>query len=78
MWLTDPRLMLVGAGITLAASERTRKAVGRGIGYAAAATVKVGGPVAHAAEDIYDEARRVASQDGTTQPQADEAAAAAA
>jgi hypothetical protein len=77
MWLTDPRLMLVGAGVALVTSERTRKVVGQGIGYAAAATMKVGGPVAHAAEDIYDEARRVAGQDGATQPQADATAAAA-
>jgi hypothetical protein len=78
MWLTDPRVMVVGAGIALVTSERARKVVGRGLGFVAAGTMKLGGPVAHAAEDIYDEARHVAGHDGTTQakPRATSAAAA--
>ncbi len=78
MWLTDPRLMAIGAGVAVVASERARKVVGRGIGYVAAGTMKVGGPVAHAAEDIYDEARHVAAHNGTTQakPRAKSAAGA--
>lgn len=70
MWLTDPRLMVVGAGVAVVASDRARKVVGTGIGYAAAGTMKVGGPVAHAAEDIYDEARRVAGHDSKRRPRA--------
>jgi hypothetical protein len=78
MWLTDPRVMLVGAGIALVTSERARKVVGRGLGYVAAGTMKLGGPVAHAAEDIYDEARHVAGPDGTTQAEPHATSAAAA
>ncbi len=78
MWLTDPRVMAIGAGAALVASERTRKALGRGIGYVAAGTMKVGGPVAHAAEDIYGEARHVVSHNGTAKakPRARSSAAA--
>ncbi len=78
MWLTDPRLALIGVGVAIVASERVRKAVGRGVGYVAAGTMKVGGPVAHAAEDIYDEARHVAGHDGAppAKPRAKSATAA--
>lgn len=78
MWLTDPRLAVIGAGVAIVTSERVRKVVGRGVGYVAAGTMKVGGPVAHAAEDIYDEARHVAGHDGATQAKPRAKAAAAA
>jgi hypothetical protein len=70
--------MLIGAGVAVVGSERVRRVVGKGIGYAAAGGMRVGGPVAHAAEDIYDEARRVAAHDTatTTKPRAKSAAAA--
>jgi hypothetical protein len=70
--------MLIGAGVAVVGSERVRKVVGKGIGYVAAGTMTVGRPVAHAAEDIYDEARHVAAHDGSTRakPRAKSAAAA--
>ncbi len=64
MEFLDPRLALLSVGIAAVASERVRRTIGRGIGYAAAGTMKVGGEVAHAGRDIVDEARHVATQNG--------------
>ena len=60
MEFLDPRLALLSLGVATVASERVRKGVGRGIGYVAAGTVAVTGPVVHAGRDIVDEAREVA------------------
>ena len=65
MEVLDPRLAVItGVGAALVGSERVRKTVGRGVGYAA----KVGGPVVrpvvHAASDIVGEAREVAAGNG--------------
>lgn len=64
MDVVDPRIGLLAAGVAAVGSERTRKAMGRGVGYAAAAAIKVGGPVARAGRDIYQEARDVAVSNG--------------
>jgi hypothetical protein len=65
MELLDPRLSLLAAGAAAVSSERVRKTVGRGLGYAASGAVAVGGPIArplvHAGRDIYKEARSVTS-----------------
>jgi hypothetical protein len=71
MELLDPRLAGIAAvGAALVGSERVRKTVGRGVGYAASGVATVGGPVVrpvlNAGRDIVDEARDVASHDGTT------------
>ena len=66
MELLDPRLALLGIGLAAVASERVRKGVGRGIGYVAAGTAAVTGPVVHAGRDIVEEAREVASRNGTS------------
>jgi hypothetical protein len=78
MEILDPRLAVLSAGVALVASERVRKVVGRGIGYAAAGTMKVGGPVVDAGRDIVDEARHVASPDGKTKTTASRSKSAAA
>jgi hypothetical protein len=70
MDLLDPRLALLTLGVAAVTSERVRKTVGRGIGYVAAGTMTVGGTVAHAGRDIVDEAREVASHNGTAKPAA--------
>ena len=63
MELLDARLGLVAAGVAAVRSERVRKAMGRGLGYAATGVTAVGGPVvrpiASAGRDIFDEARGV-------------------
>lgn len=64
MELLDPRLALLSLGVAAVASERVRKGFGRGIGYLAAGTVAVTGPVVHAGRDIVEEARDVASRNG--------------
>ena len=64
MELLDPRLALLSLGVAAVASERVRKGVGRGIGYLAAGTVAVTGPVVHAGREIVDEAREVANRNG--------------
>ena len=64
MELLDPRLGLLAAGAAVISSQRTRKTVGKGIGYAVAGTVAVGRPVARplvtAGRDLIEEARAVA------------------
>ena len=62
MELLDPRLALLSLGVAAVASERVRKGVGRGIGYVAAGTMAVTGPVVHAGRDIVEEARDVADR----------------
>lgn len=64
MQLLDPRLGLLAAGAAVVGSERVRKTVGRGAGYAASGVMKVGGPVVGAGRDIYAEARVVAAGNG--------------
>ena len=63
MELFDPRLGLFAAGAAAVSSERVRKTVGRGLGYAASGAMAVGKPVARplveAGRDIYAEARSV-------------------
>ena len=77
MEFVDPRLALLSVGIAAVASERVRKGIGRGIGYVAAGTMTIGGTVVHAGRDIVDEAREVASHNGTTKPAASRKKAAA-
>lgn len=64
MELLDPRMAVLSLAIAAVASERVRRGVGRGIGYVAAGTMKVGGTVVDAGRDIVDEAREVAAHDG--------------
>jgi hypothetical protein len=63
MELLDPRLGLFAVGAAAVSSERVRKTVGRGIGYAASGAMAIGGPIARplvgAGRDIVDEARAV-------------------
>lgn len=70
MEVLDPRLALLATGAALVGSERVRKTVGRGVGYAAAGAMRVGTPVVRpvvdAGRDIVEEARDVASQNGTS------------
>jgi hypothetical protein len=57
----DPRIALL-AGVTAGImSPRLRRAVGRGIGYAARGVVTVASPFAGIGRDIYDSAREVAA-----------------
>lgn len=65
MEFLDPRLAVLSLGIAAVASERVRKGVGRGIGYVAAGTMKVGESVVDAGRDIVDEARQVAGPDAS-------------
>lgn len=62
--MLDARLGLLAAGVAAVSSERVRKTVGKGLGYAATGAVAVGGPVARpvmdAGRDILHEARAVA------------------
>ena len=59
----DMRLSLLAAGAAAVSSERVRKTMGRGLGYAAAGAMSVARPVAgplmEAGRDIVDEARTV-------------------
>lgn len=70
MELLDPRFALLAVGAAVVKSERVRKTVGRGAGYAATGAMKVGGPVIRpivdAGRDLVDEARNVASHDGAS------------
>lgn len=65
MELLDPRLGLLAAGTAAVSSERVRRTVGRGLGYAFTGAVAVGTPIARpvidAGRDIVEEARAVAS-----------------
>jgi hypothetical protein len=64
MELLDPRLALLSLGVAAVASERVRKEVGRGIGYVAAGTMALTGPVVNAGRDIVEEAREVTGRNG--------------
>lgn len=66
MTILDPRVGLVAAGAAIVGSERVRRVVGRGAGYAAAGIMKVGAPVVAAGQDIYEEARAVADPGGAS------------
>lgn len=70
MELFDPRLGLLAAGAAAVSSERVRKTVGRGVGYAASGVIAVGGPIARpmvdAGRDIVQEARAVTNGNGST------------
>jgi hypothetical protein len=70
MELFDPRLGLIAAGAAAVSSERFRKTVGRGLGYAASGAIAVGGPIArpvvNAGRDIVHEARTVTNGRGST------------
>ena len=74
MELLDPRLGLLAAGAAAVSSERFRKTVGRGVGYAASGVIAVGGPIARpvvgAGRDIFDEARAVANGSRSTKSRA--------
>jgi hypothetical protein len=69
MELFDPRLGLFAAGAAAVSSERVRKTVGRGLGYAASGAIAVGKPVARpivdAGRDIYTEARTITNGNGS-------------
>ena len=71
MELFDPRLGLLAAGAAAVSSERFRKTVGRGLGYAASGALAVGGPIArpliNAGRDIVDEARAVTNGGASTE-----------
>ncbi len=60
----DPRLAVLSLAVAVVASEHVRKGIGRGIGYVAAGTMKVGGSVVGAGRDIVEEAREVAAHNG--------------
>jgi hypothetical protein len=75
MDVLDPRLAVIAAGVAVVGSERARKVVGRGFGYAAAGVMKIGGPVVDAGRDIVEEARDVASHDGSSKAPASRARA---
>jgi hypothetical protein len=77
MELLDPRLALLGAGVAVVGSARVRRVVGKGLGYAAAGAMKVGGPVVDAGRDIVEEARDVAG-DGSPKTRASRTKSAAA
>ena len=68
MEFLDPRFALLGMGVAAVTSERVRKGVGRGIGYVAAGAMTAGGTVAHAGQEIFDEARGVASHNSAAKP----------
>jgi hypothetical protein len=74
----DPRVAVIAAGLAVLGSERVRRVVGRGFGYAAAGAMKVGNPVVNAGRDIVDEARDVAAHNGSTKAKAPRAKSAAA
>lgn len=68
MEFLDPRFALLGVGVAAVTSERVRKGVGRGIGYVAAGAMTAGGTVAHAGQEIFDEAREVATHNSAGKP----------
>ena len=74
MELFDPRLAVLAAGVAAVGSERVRRTVGKGIGYAATGAVTVGGPivrpVVNAGREIVQEAREVASGNSSAKPRA--------
>ena len=74
MEIFDPRLGLLAAGAAAVSSERFRKTVGRGLGYAASGAMAVGGPIARplvdAGRDIVQEARVVTNGSRSTKSRA--------
>jgi hypothetical protein len=68
--LLDPRLALLSLGVAAVTSERVRKNVGRGIGYAAGGAMAVGGSIVGAGRDVADEAIKVASRNDAPRPAA--------
>jgi hypothetical protein len=69
MELLDPRLAAIaGVGAAVVGSERVRRTIGRGVGYAASGVATVAAPVVRpvvgAGRDIVEEARSTASHDG--------------
>ena len=77
MDVLDPRIATIAAAGALLGSERVRRVVGRGFGYAAAGAIKVGGPVVNAGRDMVEEARDVATHDRSTKARASRAKSAA-
>ena len=61
MEVLDPRFALIAGIGSAMASERVRRTVGRGAGYVAKGALYVGGPVIHAGQEIFEEAREVAA-----------------
>jgi hypothetical protein len=80
--LFDPRLGLLAAGAAAVSSERFRRTVGRGLGYAAHGAVAVGGPVVRplvgAGRDIVEEARGVTNGSGPSKSRASRSRASSA
>ena len=66
MDVLDPRLALITAGVAVVGSDRVRRGVGRGVGYAAAGAMRLGEPVVQAGREIVEEAREVAADGGST------------
>jgi hypothetical protein len=60
----DPKVALIAGVIAGMVSPPVRRAVGKGVGYAARGAIVVTKPVAHVGRDIYDSAREVATPDG--------------
>jgi hypothetical protein len=66
MEVFDLRFGLVAAGAAAVSSERVRRTVGRGLGYAATRALAVGRPMVDAGRDIFEEARAVTDGHGST------------
>jgi hypothetical protein len=77
MDVLDPRIAAIAAGAAVIGSERVRRVLGRGFGYAAAGAVRAGSPVVNAGRDIVEEARDVAAHDGSTKARRSRAKSAA-
>lgn len=73
MEVLDPRVALIVGGAAVVGSERVRRVVGKGLGYAAAGVMRVGSPVVGAGRDIVEEAREVATHDGAGKARASRA-----
>jgi hypothetical protein len=78
MDVLDPRIAAIAGAVAILGSERVRRVVGRGFGYAAAGAIKVGNPVVNAGRDIVDEARGVATHNGASKPKESRAKTASA
>jgi hypothetical protein len=74
----DPRIAGIAAAVAMLGSKRMRTWIGRGFGYAAAGVISVGSPVVNAGRDIVDEAREVATHNGSTETKPSRARSAAA
>jgi hypothetical protein len=64
----DPRFAILGGVAAGLASERVRRTLGRGLGYAARGVLIVTGPVVGAGRDVYDSARDAARPPKETRP----------